>query len=254
MKVSIITVCYNSAAYLNSAIQSVVGQVYSDTEYIIIDAGSRDGTISIVKSYGNSVAHFVSEPDMGIYDGMNKGIRLATGDVIAILNSDDFYCHSKVVGNVVQLFYSNPNVDMVLGNVEFIRSRELEKPIRLVSSFRFLPWKMRFGFMPAHPAAFIKRSAYNQVGLYKINYKIGADFEWFVRAFLVYKLNYLTFNETVVRMRDGGVSNSGLGSHWVASTEILHSLRENNIYSNLFFVLLRLPIKLIIKACENIVR
>lgn len=243
MKISIITVCYNSSHVLETAIQSVVGQTHSDIEYIIIDGGSTDETVSLVHSFGERIMHFVSEPDKGIYDAMNKGLALATGDVIGILNSDDFYPNANVIADVVQTFADNPNVDMVLGNVDFVLPGDLTRPVRFYSSFNFKPWKMRFGFMPAHPAAFIKRSAYEKVGAYQLGYKIGADFEWFVRAFLVHKLSYVKLNQTLVRMREGGVSTSGLKSYWVSSKEQLRALHANGVYSNLLFVLVRLPIK-----------
>lgn len=243
MKISIITVCYNSSHVLETAIQSVVGQTHSDIEYIIIDGGSSDDTVSILQSFGEKITHFVSEPDKGIYDAMNKGLALATGDVIGILNSDDFYPYANVIADVALALADNPNVDMVLGNVDFVLPGDLTRPVRFYSSFNFKPWKMRFGFMPAHPAAFIRRSAYEKVGSYQLGYKIGADFEWFVRAFLVHKLSYVTLNKTLVRMREGGVSTSGLKSYWVSSKDQLRALRENRVYSNVLFVLVRLPIK-----------
>ena len=242
MNVSIITVCFNSEDFLNHAIESILGQDI-EIEYIVIDGASEDNTISIIKTFDGKITHFISEPDKGIYDAMNKGLALASGDVIGILNSDDFYPNANVIVDVLQTFADNPSVDMVLGNVDFVLPSDLTKPVRFYSSFNFKPWKMRFGFMPAHPAAFIKRSAYEKVGPYKLGYKIGADFEWFVRAFLVHKLSYVKLNKTFVRMREGGVSTSGLKSYWVSSKDMLRALRENGVYSNLLFVLVRLPIK-----------
>lgn len=243
MKISIITVCYNSEAFIASAIDSVLFQTYPNIEYIVIDGASKDGTVSTVQSYGDKITHFVSEPDKGIYDAMNKGLALASGDVIGILNSDDFYPHDNVIVQVVAAFNVNPHVDMVLGNVDFVDSENLDQPVRFYSSFNFASWKMRFGFMPAHPGAFIRRSAYEKVGNYKLGYKIGADFEWFVRALVVHRLPYVKLNQTLVRMREGGVSTSGLKSYWVSSKEQLRALRENGVVSNMLFVLIRLPIK-----------
>lgn len=247
IKISIITVCYNSEQFIGSAIDSVLIQSHTDTEYIIVDGNSKDNTVSIIHSYGDKVTHLISEPDKGIYDAMNKGLSLATGDIIGILNSDDFYPNSDVISQVVSTFEKNPNVDMVLGNVDFVKPDNLSSPVRFYSSFDFSPWKMRFGFMPAHPAAFIKRSAYEKVGSYALGYKIGADFEWFVRAFLILNLSYVKLNQTLVRMREGGVSTSGFKSYWLTSKEQMRALRSNNIYSNLLFVLARLPIKFIQK-------
>lgn len=243
LKISIVTVCYNSEIFIASAIDSVLSQTYPHIEYIVIDGGSKDATVSIVQSYGDKITHFVSEPDNGIYDAMNKGLALASGDVIGILNSDDFYPHENVIADAVKVFHVNPNVEMVLGNVDFVDPSDLTRPVRFYSSFNFEPWKMRFGFMPAHPAAFIRRTAYEKVGNYKLGYKIGADFEWFVRALVVHRLPYVKVNKALVRMREGGVSTSGLKSYWVSSKEQLRALRDNGVYSNMVFVLVRLPIK-----------
>lgn len=251
LKVSVITVCYNSADYIESAIQSVVAQTYADIEYIIVDGGSCDGTKEIIKSYGKAVAHFVSEPDKGIYDAMNKGLSLATGEVIGLLNSDDFYPRVDVITDVVRIFVGCPKNEIVLGNVDFVNPNNLLKPIRLFSSFKFSPWKMRFGFSPAHPAAFMRRAVYQKVGKYDSSYRIGADFEWFVRAFVVHKIGYVFLNKVIVRMREGGVSTSGVVSYWISSRELLHALRENGVYSNWVFVLMRLPIKLIHKLLRK---
>lgn len=243
MKVSVITVCYNSDKFISSAIDSVLTQSYLDIEYIVIDGASKDKTVSIIQSYGERINHFVSESDKGIYDAMNKGLFIASGDVIGILNSDDFYPHKEVINDVVEAFINEPDVDMVLGNIDFVLPNDIDKRIRYYSSYGFKPWKMRYGFMPAHPAAFISRSTYEKVGEYKLGYKIGADFEWFVRAFLVHKLSYTKLDKTLVRMREGGVSTSGFKSYLISTNEMLRALRDNEIYSNLFFVLIRLPIK-----------
>lgn len=251
MKISIITVCYNSESLIASAIKSVLMQSHTDIEYIIIDGDSKDNTVSIIQSYDDKVTKFISEPDKGIYDAMNKGLFLATGDVIGILNSDDFYPHKDVISQVAQAFEKNPNIDMVLGNVDFVKADNLDLPVRFYSSFSFSPWKMRFGFMPAHPAAFIKRSAYEKVGFYILGYKIGADFEWFVRALLIQRLPYVKLNRTLVRMREGGVSTSGFKSYCLTSKEQLKALKENNVYSNLLFILIRLPIKFFQKVLSK---
>ncbi len=243
MKVSIITVCYNSSQYIRSAIDSVLSQSYGDIEYIIIDGNSSDGTQGIVDEYGGRIARILSEPDNGIYDAMNKGVALATGDIIGVLNSDDFYPNVDVISDVVDVFKKNTDIDLLLGNVDFVSAENLAKPVRTYSSFKFTPWKMRFGFMPAHPAAFIKRSAYQEVGLYKLGYKIAADFDMFIRMLLRLEFKYAKLDQTLVRMRMGGVSTSGFNSYWTSSKEMVRSLGENGVYSNFLFVFMRLPVK-----------
>ena len=245
MKVSIITVCFNSENTIVDTISSVQQQSYHDIEYIIVDGGSTDKTLQLIDKSDYRPHHFISEPDRGIYDAMNKGLALASGDIIGILNSDDFYIDSDVVFDVVEVFKSNTNIDLLLGNVDFISTQNVDKVIREYSSFKFSPWKMRFGFMPAHPGAFIKKSAYEQVGNYKLGYKIAADFDIFVRLLLVNDLCYTKINKTIIRMRLGGISTSGFRSYLVTSNEVLRSLKENNIYSNIVMVLMRLPIKLL---------
>lgn len=251
MKISIVTVCFNSKEFIDSAIQSVLSQTHNNIEYIIIDGNSTDGTIEIINNYSNKIACFVSEPDKGIYDAMNKGLALATGDIVGILNSDDFYPDENVLSQVVAEFKANPDVNMVLSNVDFVHPSNLNKVVRFYSSFKFKPWMMRFGFMPAHPGAFIKKPAYDQVGNYALGYKIGADFEWFVRAFFTKKLTFTKLNKSLVRMREGGVSTSGLSSYWVSSKEQLRALKTNGVYSNLLFVFTRLPIKLLHKILRK---
>lgn len=248
MKISVITVCYNSERFISSAIDSVLNQSYGNIEYIIVDGGSEDDTVQIIHSYIEQIQHCISEPDDGIYCALNKGLSLASGDVIGILNSDDFYPNEDVLAKVADCFSNHQNVEMVLGNVEFVDAETADRCIRFYSSIYFEPWKLRFGFMPPHPAAFIKRSAYANVGFYEEDYKISGDFEWFVRALLLQRLPYAKLKETLVRMREGGVSTAGLNSYWVSSKEQLKALHVNGVYSNLAFVLLRLPIKFLCKV------
>jgi glycosyltransferase involved in cell wall biosynthesis len=243
MKISIITVCFNSGKTIRTAVESVLAQNYKDVEYIVIDGGSTDDTLTILSEYQYVINHIISEPDNGIYDAMNKGIALATGDFIGILNSDDFYPNNRVLNEVAETHLNHPDVDILLGGVDFVYSGKITKVIRHYPALPFKPWKLRFGFMPPHPGAFIKRIAYKKVGHYKTNYRIGADFDFFVRAFLSYKLSYLTIDCHFVRMRVGGVSTSGFSSYRVTTLEMLRSFRENGLYTNIVFVLLRLPIK-----------
>jgi glycosyltransferase involved in cell wall biosynthesis len=252
LKVSIITVCRNSESNISFAINSVLSQTYSNIEYLVIDGDSKDSTMSIVHSYGDDISYSLSEPDRGIYDAMNKGLELATGDVICFLNSDDFYLHAKVIEQVAEVFNENLNSEMVFGNVDFVCPFDLKRSIRAYSSFNFSPSYMRFGFMPAHPATFIRRRAYKKVGGYKLGYKIGADFEWFVRALVVHRLPYVKLNQTLVRMREGGVSTSGLKSYLLSSKELLIALLSNGVYSNMLFILTRLPIKFFHKIFRKV--
>ena len=240
--ISIITVSFNSSSTILDCVNSILRQDFCDYEHIIIDGGSTDNTLPLLSTYSEYIT-LISEPDLGIYDAMNKGIAIARGDIIGILNSDDFYQNHSVLSDIVKTFAKNPEVEMVFGNVDFVHPSNLERPVRFYSSNYFKPWKMRFGFMPAHPAAFIKSTAYQKIGNYKLGYKIAADFDWFVRSLVIKSLRYVTINKLLVRMRIGGVSTSGLKNNLLASREMLEALNESNIWSNYLLISLRFPFK-----------
>jgi glycosyltransferase involved in cell wall biosynthesis len=245
MKVSIITVCFNSAATIRDTIESVLSQSYPDIEYIVIDGGSRDETMAIVSEYSGQIAKIVSEPDKGIYDAMNKGVRYSTGDIVGILNSDDFYESTRAVEEIVSCFHAEPSPDIVFGDVVFVEPDNLKKIVRYYSSKQFRPWKLRFGWMPPHPATFIRKEAYASIGDYSLSYRISADYEMFVRLLLVARLRWKRVDRVVVRMRAGGISTAGLSSTIRLNREIVRACRENGVYTNLAMVLSKMPIKLL---------
>ncbi|WP_244369894.1 glycosyltransferase family 2 protein [Pseudoalteromonas xiamenensis] len=176
MKISIITVCYNSAAIIEDTIKSVIAQTYDNIEYIIVDGGSKDETLTIVEKYKEHVDVLISEPDKGIYDAMNKGIEVSTGEIVGILNSDDFYEREDVIRAVVENFDSS--IDLLFGDLVFVKPENLKKVTRYYSLPKFKRWHLRFGWMPPHPATFIRKEVYNQFGLYKTHYRISADYEF----------------------------------------------------------------------------
>lgn len=245
MKVSIITVCYNSAATIQDSIKSVLSQTYNNIEYIIVDGKSSDKTMNIVEQYKDCIATIISEPDKGIYDAMNKGITAATGDIVGILNSDDFYESNDAVEKIVAGFTENPATDIVFGDVVFVEPSNLNKIVRFYSSKKFRSSKLRFGWMPPHPATFIKNSVYKQYGNYNLSYKIASDYELFVRFLMVHELTFIRINDVIVRMRTGGLSTAGIKSSITLNTEIVKTCRNNGIYTNLFLVLLKIPAKLL---------
>lgn len=244
MLVSIITVVWNGVDTISDAIDSVLGQNYPDIEYIIVDGGSTDGTIGIIESYGGKISQFTSEADDGLYQAMNKGIRLASGDVIGILNADDLYAHEAVISNIVKEFKSKQYLDLVLASIVMVKQTDISIPVRKYLSTNFQPWRLRFGFAPPHPASFIKKAAYCKYGLYDENYKNAADFEMFVRLLLVNKLRFITSEDIVVCMRLGGASTSGIAANVESTREIIDSLKINSIYSNYIFVCIRIVPKL----------
>lgn len=244
MKVSIITVCFNSVATIRQTIESVLSQTHEDIEHIIVDGGSKDDTMEIVGEYENRLGVIVSEPDNGLYDAMNKGVQLASGDVVGILNSDDFFESGNVIETVVSELKRNPELDVVFGKVVFVNPYDLGRVVRHYNAEKFKPWKLRFGWMPPHPGTFVKRSAYNKVGKYRTDLKIAADYEFFVRLFLTHSASYKFIDKVIVRMRTGGVSTEGLQSSLRLNREIVAACRENGVYTNLALVLSKLPFKL----------
>ncbi len=245
MKISIITVSFNSGLTIRDTVESVLAQSFTNIEYIIVDGGSSDDTLSIIKEYDNKIAKLISEPDHGIYDAMNKGVSAATGDVVGILNSDDYFEHENVLSYIADTFDQHPDVDIVFGDVVFVNPDNLNKIVRHYRGLRFAAWKLRFGWMPPHPATFVKRSVYQAYGLYNLRYKIAADYEIFVRWLLANRLYYFYVNRVLVRMRTGGLSTSGLRSSLLLNREIVNACKSNGIYTNIFLILSKVPLKLL---------
>lgn len=232
MKVSIITVCYNSVKTIKDVIDSVVNQTYNNIEYIVIDGASKDGTIDVVLSYGEKVSKFISEPDNGIYNAMNKGIKIATGDIVGILNSDDFFNNNQVVQRIVNEFNIS-DIDALYGDVQFVKPDNLFKVVRYYSSKNFSPKRFKYGFMPAHPSFYVKRSYFEKIGYYQENYKIGADYELLIRFLYNHKLKSKYLQMPFVTMRTGGVSNRSFKSYIILNSEILRACKENGIKTNM---------------------
>lgn len=241
MKISIITATYNSAATISQTLESILNQSYTDYEVIVIDGCSKDKTMEIVRSHSERFGgklHFVSEPDKGLYDAMNKGIRMSTGDVVGILNSDDFYSSPKILEQLVEAL-QQCNVDAVYGDVFYVSQNDTSKILRHYSSRLFRPWMMRLGFMPAHPSFYCRRELYLRYGLFDLSYKVAADFEQLLRLIFVHRIktHYLPLN--VVTMRAGGVSNSGWKSHVSIMRDHLRALHSNGVRSNILLLSLR---------------
>lgn len=235
MKISILTVTFNSAATLQSTFDSICTQHYSDIEYIVVDGNSTDGTRHLIQTNENIIDKSISEPDKGIYDAMNKAIKLATGDVVGILNSDDFYADEMILSKVAEAF-ENDSVDAVFGDLEFVDPNNLSKVVRTYSSAHWNPKKFAWGFMPAHPTFFVRRKYYEKFGSFKTDYKIAADYELLIRFLLVHQLKYKYLPLKMVVMRKGGVSSSGWKSNFILNNEIMRACRDNGIYTNSLMV------------------
>ena len=241
MKISIITASYNRGKTIRHTVESVLRQTYPDFEYIVVDGGSTDNSIDIVKEYQVAFKgrlKWISERDKGIYDAMNKGIRMATGDVVGILNSDDFYTDENVLQTVADNFM-NYSVDAVYGDIHFVHDADLSKCVRYYSSRLFSPFWLRFGFMPAHPSFYCKREVFDKVGLYRLDYKIGADYEMMVRLFKKHKIVAKYIAKDFVTMRTGGASNSNVRSRLTLIKEDVKACRDNGLYTNSLLVCLK---------------
>ena len=238
MKVSIITVVYNNQSTIDYAIQSVLSQDYPNIEYIVVDGNSTDATVEKIQNYKENITHFISEPDKGIYDAMNKGLNLATGDIIGILNSDDFYADNHIVSSIVNEFQEK-KVDLVFGDIVFVKPENLDKITRYYSSDNFHPRKFAWGWMPAHPSCFLKQQIYEKYGYFKTDYKIAADYEIMTRFMSKYNISYSYIPKVFVKMRTGGVSSANVKSNWILNEEIVRACRENGIKTNMPKVLLK---------------
>lgn len=237
-RVSVITVAYQSISTLEATIQSVLSQTYANIEYIVVDGHSEDGTVELLKRYENAFQGrllWVSEKDKGIYDAMNKGIQMATGDVIGILNSDDYFTSSYVVERFASAF-EDSTLDAVYGDIHFIRDGEPDKCVRYYSSKRFSPGWLRFGFMPAHPSFYARREVYERAGLYKTDYKIGSDYEMMVRLFCKHKIKTKYLPMDFVTMRLGGLSTRNVRSKLQLIKDDVRGCRENGIYTNVLMI------------------
>lgn len=243
-KVSIVTVVFNNVGTVRDAIDSVLSQTYQNIEYIIVDGASKDGTTEIIQSYGDKITTFISEKDKGIYDAMNKGLKLATGDIVGILNSDDFYINNQVISKVIQIFQDNP-IDSMFADLVYVRPANLGKVVRYYDSSYFIPSKFAYGWMPAHPTFFVKREVYEKYGYFKLDYKIAADYELLARFLGKYGVSYYYLREPIIKMRIGGVSTQNLKSNFILNKEILKACSENDIYSNWLMVLSKYPQKIL---------
>lgn len=246
MKISLITVTYNAGGVLCCAIESALHQTYSNLEYIIVDGASKDNTLDIIRAYEPQFQgrmKWISEPDCGLYDAMNKGIRMATGDVVGILNSDDFFTSNDVLEKVADSFTGN-DVNAVYGDIHFVRSDDLNRCVRYYSSRIFRRGLMRLGFIPAHPSFYCRRECFEKYGCYKTDYKIAADFDLLLRFIYVHRIRIKYLPVDMVTMRLGGASTSGLKSRMTGMKEHLRSFRENGVKTNRFLLSLRYFYKL----------
>ena len=244
MKISIITVCFNSEETIISTLNSVFSQNYPNIEHIIIDGGSSDRTLDIIKQYPFKNKRVISENDKGIYDAMNKGIKMAKGEIISILNSDDIYQSPNIISNVINIIKKNPSKDIFLGDVVYFKANNFNKITRYYHAKSFERKLLLKGLMPPHPASFIRKKVYKKYGLYKSTLSIAADFEMFLRLIYMNKVSFLSLDKIIVRMRAGGKSGKNLKTYFTTTKEIGFAFQFNKIKVSYVKILLRLPGKL----------
>jgi len=242
MKISVITVTYNSEKTLGQTIESVLSQDYSDYEYIVVDGGSNDSTIDVISKYSNifnGKLKYISERDNGLYDAMNKGINMATGDVVGMLNSDDYYTSNDILSTIAHHFSNDISLDAVYADVHYIKDSNPNKCVRYYSSRFFRPFFLRLGFMPAHPSFYARRNIYDKVGGYKLDYRIGADYEMMVRMYYGANIKSEYINKDFVTMRMGGLSTKNINSIVTLIKEDVRACKENGVYTNYFMICMK---------------
>ena len=243
IKISIITVTLNSEQTIKDTLNSVLSQKYKNIEHIIVDGGSDDQTSDILKKYPNKNKKIYKYDKSGIYKAINYGIKKSNGDYITILNSDDFYQSDDTIGKVVKLINKHKSIKIFFGNVVYFKQKQFYKIKRYYSGTNFNRFQMLYGIMPPHPGTFIKKEIYQTNSLYREDFKIASDFEFFLRTLYIKKIKYKKINQTIVRMRLGGISTRNFWSYIISTREIIKSFSINNIKKNIISTLLRLPIK-----------
>lgn len=226
--ISIITPTYNSADTIRDTIESVLNQKGVEVEFLIIDGGSTDATVDIVRSYGNRIDYFVSEPDKGLYDAMNKGIQRARGEIIGILNSDDSYTADDVL-EAVGLEFEKTNCDSVYADLDYVRRYQTNRIVRRWVSGHFSRRKIRYGWMPPHPTFFVRKEVYDKFGLYRDELKLSADYELMLRFLYKYKISTSYLARRIVNMRTGGLSNRSWKNRFLANREDRRACRMNGL-------------------------
>ncbi len=241
MKVTLLTVCYNSAKTIEHTIRSVVNQTYKNIEYIVIDGQSSDNTLEIVQKYSQYISRIVSEKDKGMYDACNKGIGMASGEIIGILNSDDVLAHRDVIKNVVEKMCQS-GADALYGDLKYVAQDDLTKTMRYWKSGGFKKRKFLYGWMPPHPTFYIKKDAYERFGSFNLNLKSAADYELMLRMLFKHRLKTCYLPEVMVLMREGGMSNVTVSNRLRANREDQTAWKMNDLKAYFFTMWLK-PIR-----------
>ena len=235
MTITIITVSYNCAPVIPHCLSSVVSQSFADLEHVVVDGGSTDKTLGVLQAHCSQLSVLVSEPDDGIYDAMNKGIALASGDIIGFLNADDFYAHDRVLETVAQYFAEDPKLDACYADLMYVDQSDTKRIIRYWQSNQFIGGSFSRGWCPPHPTFFVRRSIYERFGGFDLNYSIAADVELMMRFLEVHKLRVKYVPDVWVKMRMGGTTNKNWRNVWIQNQEVLRALKSHELSANSFY-------------------
>lgn len=244
MKISIITVCYNSEKHIKTAIESVINQTFNNIEYIVVDGASKDKTVDIVKSYGDKITKFVSEPDKGIYDAMNKGFQMATGDYLAVINSDDFYISNDAIESVVNEL-NKKQTDSLFADLIYVEENNTDKQVRYWKSNEFVKGSFKKGWHPAHPTFFVKNEVYKKYGYFDLSFKLAADFELMLRFLEKHQISSCYLSKPIIKMRLGGATNKNFKNIYNQNIECYRAFKVNQLPVSILYPLYRLLPKLI---------
>lgn len=228
MKISVITAVYNNHATVADAIESVLAQTYGEVELIVIDGGSTDGTLDVLRQYTNKISKLITEPDGGIYDALNKGLLNASGDVVGFLHSDDVFADTEVLAKVANTF-CNSKTEVVYGDLVYVRKDTPDNEVRYWTAGEFACGKLRRGWMPPHPTLYVRRNLYEQIGMFDTQYRIAADYDFMLRLLSIEGLCVTYIPELFVKMRLGGESNRSLKNLLKKSREDYVVMRRNRI-------------------------
>ncbi|MBN1250828.1 MAG: glycosyltransferase [Bacteroidales bacterium] len=228
MKISIITAVYNNESTIKKTIESVINQTYTDIEYIVIDGKSTDNTLNLVKNYSENISRIISENDEGMYYALNKGIKLASGEIIGFLHADDFYSNNLIIEKIANEFKKSKS-DSLYGDLQYVRKADTNKIIRNWKSGEFIFENLKKGWMPPHPTFFVKKEIYKKLGVFDTSYKIAADYELITRFLGKYKISTVYLPIVIVKMRWGGKSNNNIKNIIIKSKEDYKSIKKNEI-------------------------